>query len=41
MIPMINVKTGDRNNPPFLNASPIARIPHPTFPFNMFTSVSE
>lgn len=36
-----NVNTGDKSNPPFLNASPMANIPHPMFPFKIFISVSK
>lgn len=37
---MNSVRTGDKSNPPFLNASPIAKIPHPTFPFSILINVS-
>lgn len=35
------VSTGDKNSPPFLNASPMAKIPHPMFIFNKFINVSK
>lgn len=38
--PINIVKIGDKINPPFLNASPMAKIPQPMFPFNMFINVS-
>lgn len=38
---MKTVSTGDKNNPPFLNASPMAKIPHPMFTFNKLISVSK